>query len=229
MSGIKSGFQVGLRKEENEENLINDSVAGAVLAGGRSKRFGNDKRFLKIGGKTLLEISFEKIKNFKNKVIVVDRHLTDEKIEKLRSEGVQVVRDVLDYMGPAVGIYSALKITQFDGIVFVAVDMPLVPPHFVDFLVKVGYKLRTSFVATRIGRIIYPLPCYVPKSEIEDIEKSIEKKELSLKSIIENSKRKIFLGEKDIEKFGEPQIIFMNINTYEDYENIKRFFGIESG
>jgi len=59
--------------------FIGDKIAGAVLAGGRSVRFGSDKRFIELDGKTLLEISLEKIKRFKNKVVVVDRFLEEIK------------------------------------------------------------------------------------------------------------------------------------------------------
>ena len=42
--------------------MSENNILGVVLAGGKSKRFGNDKTIAKLGNKTLLDHTIEKIK-----------------------------------------------------------------------------------------------------------------------------------------------------------------------
>jgi molybdopterin-guanine dinucleotide biosynthesis protein A len=60
--------------EEGKRILIKD-VAGAILAGGKSRRFGSDKRFFKLNDKTLLEIMCKKLRAvFETKYISTEKN-----------------------------------------------------------------------------------------------------------------------------------------------------------
>ena len=48
-----------------------DNIPGAILAGGQSKRMGQDKFFLQLNGKTLIEYSINKVKKHLQKVIII--------------------------------------------------------------------------------------------------------------------------------------------------------------
>ena len=48
----------------NENNIL-----GVILAGGKSKRFGQDKSEVKLGDKTLIEHTLHKIKSKYSKII----------------------------------------------------------------------------------------------------------------------------------------------------------------
>ena len=48
-----------------------DNILGAILAGGQSKRMGQDKFFLQLNGKTLIEHSIDKVKKHLQKVIII--------------------------------------------------------------------------------------------------------------------------------------------------------------
>ncbi|WP_456366522.1 molybdenum cofactor guanylyltransferase MobA [Thermococcus sp.] len=106
-------------------------MMGAVLAGGRGKRFGGDKLLFKISGKPLISHTIERLKSADSidEVVVV---ASPENAEKLRALGYRVVVDEL-LVGPIGGIYKALSLG--DAFV-VAGDMPLLVPEFVDFMVE---------------------------------------------------------------------------------------------
>ena len=56
--------------------MSENNILGVVLAGGRSKRFGNDKTIAKLGNKTLLDHTIEKIeKNFHEILIVSNNEM----------------------------------------------------------------------------------------------------------------------------------------------------------
>ena len=51
--------------------MSEDNILGAILAGGQSKRMGQDKFFLQLNGKTLIERSIDKVKKHLQKVIII--------------------------------------------------------------------------------------------------------------------------------------------------------------
>ena len=51
--------------------MSEDNILGAIHAGGQSKRMGQDKFFLQLNGKTLIEHSIDKVKKHLQKVIII--------------------------------------------------------------------------------------------------------------------------------------------------------------
>ena len=49
----------------NEHNIL-----GAILAGGKSKRMGEDKLFLNLNNKTLIEHTVNKVKKYLKEIII---------------------------------------------------------------------------------------------------------------------------------------------------------------
>ena len=67
------------------------SVTGIVLAGGKSRRMGEDKRFLAVGAATLLERSLAVMRGIFPEVLIV----TAQDSPPLEIEGVRVCRDLV--------------------------------------------------------------------------------------------------------------------------------------
>ena len=54
--------------------MSENNILGVILAGGKSKRFGQDKTLAKLGNKTLLEHTISKIeKNFKEVLVIENK------------------------------------------------------------------------------------------------------------------------------------------------------------
>ena len=51
--------------------MSEDNILRVILAGGQSKRMGQDKFFLQLNGKTLIEYSIDKVKKHLQKVIII--------------------------------------------------------------------------------------------------------------------------------------------------------------
>ena len=84
-----------------EEN----NILAVVLAGGKSKRFGEDKNQIKLGDKTLLEHVLSKISNKFEEILIVSSH--NQEIKKL--DNVTVIPDCLVDLGPLAGVLSSMK------------------------------------------------------------------------------------------------------------------------
>jgi molybdopterin-guanine dinucleotide biosynthesis protein A len=81
---------------------------------------GQDKALLRVGGRTLVEIAVEKLREFCGEVSIAGNR------EDLR-EFAPVVREQRVDAGPAAGVEAGLKACRQPWAMFVPVDVPLVP------------------------------------------------------------------------------------------------------
>ena len=86
--------------------MNDNNILAVVLAGGKSKRFGEDKNQAKLGNITLLEHVLGKVtKKFKKTLIISNQDLN---IKKLNS--IAIVPDCIQgNLGPLVGVLTAMK------------------------------------------------------------------------------------------------------------------------
>lgn len=103
----------------------------AVLAGGRSKRFGLNKLLYRIDGKPLIMHTVERLL-WAGRIDDVFLVASEENAEKLRHLGFSIITDELS-VGPIGGVYTALGM----GDVFIAAgDMPVIEPGLVDLIIE---------------------------------------------------------------------------------------------
>jgi len=86
--------------------MSENNILGVILAGGKSKRFGEDKTVAKLGNKTLLDHIISKIeKKFKEILIIENK----EKIIRDK-KNVFSTKDIIEgYLGPLVGVLTAME------------------------------------------------------------------------------------------------------------------------
>lgn len=114
-----------------------EPIAGVVVAGGQSRRMGQDKRWLKLwgaDGPTLLEHTVGVVARLCAEVIVV---LNDpEDWPQLRDQTtIQLVSDVFPGGGALGGIYTGLKASHHQHALVVAADMPLLSEALLQWMV----------------------------------------------------------------------------------------------
>jgi len=110
-----------------------------VLAGGKSTRMGSDKAFLAWEDGTLLSHALKLAAAVTSEVrIVGDRH-------KFVGFGT-LIEDIYRDHGPLGGIHAALSGTKTDLNLMLAVDLPLIEPQFLQFMV--GLARDTDAVVT---------------------------------------------------------------------------------
>src|SRR5262245_64122623 len=80
-------------------------VTGVLLAGGKSRRMGEDKRHLLVGEQTLLERSLEILQTVFEKVVIVIAQ-DSPPLERVANP---VVRDIIPNCGRLGGLYIGLK------------------------------------------------------------------------------------------------------------------------
>ena len=85
--------------------MKDNNILAVVLAGGKSKRFGEDKNQTKLGDKTLLEHVLSKISNRYEEILIVSSH--NPETQKIKN--VTVIPDCFDDFGPLAGVLSSMK------------------------------------------------------------------------------------------------------------------------
>ena len=86
--------------------MIENNILGIILAGGKSSRFGEDKSTAKLGNKTLLDHTVNKIENEFNEILVI----SNNKEFNFKNNKIHVAEDCIEgQLGPLVGILTAMK------------------------------------------------------------------------------------------------------------------------
>ena len=199
--------------------MSENNILGVILAGGKSKRFGEDKTIAKLGNKTLLDHTISKIeKNFKEILVIENK----EKVIRDK-KNIFSTKDIIEgQLGPLVGVLSAMKWIKknnysYKWVMTFPCDTPFFDISIIDKFIE-ATKLNDS-------------PLYFVKSE----EKrhnifglwSLKIMETLEADILKNDYRKV---EKWANKIGVKTINitydnidpFFNINTQEDLEEAKK-------
>src|SRR5947209_7267292 len=108
-------------------------VVGAVMAGGRSSRFGRDKALLVVNGETLLQRTVATLREVAADVVVLG---PPERATQV--SGVEVLQDAVPGIGPLGGIYTALRARPGCAALVVAVDMPFLNAVLLRHLVALS-------------------------------------------------------------------------------------------
>ena len=198
--------------------MIENNILGIILAGGKSSRFGEDKSIAKLGDKTLLDHTINKIEKEFNEILVI----SNNKEFNFKNNKIHVVEDCIQgQLGPLVGILTSMKwvISNKKNYKWIA-SFPCDTPFF-DINLTNKLKLKTNNTSKKL------------------IFLNSEKKRhnifgawsIDLAEILENDLKKNFrkveiwadkIGYEsiniNIEKFDK----FLNINTKKDFEKAKK-------
>jgi molybdopterin-guanine dinucleotide biosynthesis protein A len=86
--------------------MIENNILGIILAGGKSSRFGEDKSIAKLGDKTLLDHTINKIEKEFTEILVI----SNNKEFNFKNNKIHVVEDCIEgQLGPLVGVLTAMK------------------------------------------------------------------------------------------------------------------------
>jgi molybdopterin-guanine dinucleotide biosynthesis protein A len=164
-----------------------------ILAGGLSARMGSDKAQLRLGGKTLLA------------------HVKEA--AKAAGLPVRVIRrDRVPRCGPLGGIYTALRTTHADVVLFLSCDMPFVTARL---LRRVALKLTSKNRAVFMGSEQAGFPFALGRSTIKQVEQQIAARQLSIQRLA------LALKARRLQISPRERMALFNVNTREDYERAR--------
>jgi len=188
--------------------IMEDSVTGVILAGGKSSRIGQDKAFIEVGGVRIFDYVFKKCQDIFSEMIIVTNH------PHLYGEyKAIIVTDEIPETGSLGGLYTGLLWANNYHIFCVACDMPFLRPEFIVHLTKKRNNYDAVVPRTKEG--LEPLHAIYSKRCIEPIKKFLERREFKIDRLFPEVKV-IYCEEKEIEQFDPSFTSFININTKRD-------------
>lgn len=203
-------------------------INGIILSGGKSSRMGEDKALLKVGTKSIIEIMIAKLKPFCNKIII-----SADETEKYSQFGYKVVPDKFKNSGPLAGIYSSLLESNTERNFVISCDLPLVSQNIIERLIS---NISTKEIILPVTGEKYHQLCGVySKSVLENVESILNAEvEKRRKGEGENGRGKRNTSVKRLLEVSQVEFVdvtsisgeneFLNMNTAEDFDVIKRYF-----
>ncbi len=184
-------------------------ITAFILAGGKSSRMGTDKAFVTLDGQTLLErvlaVAREVAANVR---IVGDR-------AKFATFAV-VVEDQFRDCGPLGGIHAALRASETELNLILAVDVPYAPPALLQYLLAQAPSAPHALVTVpRTAEGWQPL-CAVYRREFADrAEQALHSGRYRIDALFEAARTNV-IGEQELAIAGFAPESFRNLNTPED-------------
>jgi molybdopterin-guanine dinucleotide biosynthesis protein A len=195
-------------------------VAGYVLAGGGSTRFGRDKALVEVGGTPMLGRMSELVRRVTGQIKIVAAP------GKYEAFGVEIVEDRWPGEGPLGGIITALEDAASSAAppewnLILSCDMPFLTREWLAFLGERAAKSKAQVVFAHSASGPEPLcACWQTDAAAK------------LRSGFERGVRKVtegiallpseVLDEMDWKRFDSTGRLFWNMNTAADYEEARR-------
>ena len=194
-----------------------NNILPVVLAGGKSKRFGEDKSQTQLGSKILIDYILSEIINDFNEVIIV----ANDPIKCLSSNKITKIKDYKKDLGPWGGVLSAMKWVKdnhkkYQWIVTFPSDTPFFKISVLnEFFNKINKKESELFFM-KFNEKRHNIFGLWSMDLIDQLEKDLE-----------NGSRKVEkwandIGVKIINMSYEKEDPFFNINTKEDLKKAEK-------
>ena len=190
---------------------MNNEISAIILSGGKSSRMGENKSFLKLGDKTIIENIISLMNSIFSDVILI----TNEPSE-YRKLNIPIFQDVYKQKGPLAGIHSGLVNSKTDSNFIISCDLPLMSKEVIEYIIN--FKTEKSITLCKADGYIQQLAGIYSKSLIPVIENifTAERKH-SVYALLDKVDSEIIEIEK-LEFYKKD--LFLNMNRPEDYNRI---------
>jgi len=185
-------------------------LTGFLLAGGKSGRMGRDKAFVPFQGKTLLDRALSTLRTVTPEIVLVGPR------DKFAAYGT-VVEDVFPSAGPLAGIHAALRVTDTDLNLLFAVDLPLVTPDLLRYLIGRAENSHALVTVPRTADGWQPLCAIYRKTFADEAESALRQGRNKVDALFTPQIVEV-VTEQQLSAAGFSSGLFKNVNTPDDLE-----------
>ncbi|MBI3289568.1 MAG: molybdenum cofactor guanylyltransferase [Elusimicrobia bacterium] len=194
-----------------------EGVSGAVLAGGRSLRFGSDKASAPWNGSTLVESVSDLLGGlFRLRMIVVK---TPGTLAHLARPDRLIVPDAFTEQHALGGIYSALAAAPTGRVFVCACDMPFLRPELIRALCTASSGFD-AVVPIWQGEL-QPLCAVYSKSCLPPMMRLVSEERLSVRELFPRVRARVF-SEAEVNDVDGEGRSFLDLDTRKDYATAKQ-------
>ncbi len=129
------------------------AVTGAILAGGQSRRMGQDKALVRVRGKSLAHWVAEVLEP-----VVTEVWLVSNSPETHLGLGLPLITDLVPFQGPVGGLATALFHARTPWVLLASVDAPFLSPALAAAMVEAAGKITRLALVCQADLGLEPFP-----------------------------------------------------------------------
>lgn len=204
-------------------------VAGFVLAGGRSSRMGEDKSLVELAGRSLVAHAVDLLR-----AVGMEPHIAGARSDL--SLFAPVIADEHPDRGPLGGVVSGLAQTAGEWAAFVSVDMPLMAPELVAYLVEDARRIGCAVTLAACNGFAQTFPAVVRRDALPMLRDCLKQGTGGCFAAFEAAARERgehlrvlpaeVLAQTGLVRDGRglwPYLWFLNVNTREELDAVVGF------
>ena len=187
-------------------------MTGVILSGGKNRRMGENKAFLRIEGERLIDRTVRLFKAVFREGIIV----TASPLDYL-DQPAAIVTDILPEKGALGGLYTGLFFALDEYAFIAACDMPFLNRAFVEYMIRqtAGYDIVVP--APPDG--LQPLHAVYARRSLPVIRSLLDRNRLQIKELYPSQKL-LKIPPEVLRSFDPEGRMFLNVNTPEDLLNL---------
>ena len=189
----------------------------AIIAGGKSRRMGSDKAFLRLGGKTLIQ----RVIDAGARLNPAETIIIANDADAFARFNLPVYPDVLPDKGSLGGIYSALYHAKTEFTLNLACDMPFVNPRLLRYMASL-IDDEIDIIAPRVNGYPQALHAFYRRTCMTPIRRQIDANRLKIIRFYD-SMRVRYIDEAEYAPFDRDGLSFENLNTPDELARARRY------
>lgn len=189
--------------------MSKNKIAGIVLAGGQSKRFGSPKAFATKMGKPFYQYSLDALHPYVDEIVLVTNENLYSTFAQCIMEKVVIDENQFQGKGPMTGLYTGMKAIEAEWYFVLPIDVPFVQPSVISALIEQIDPVFDMIMPTVNGRN-QPLIALYNQSMKKLLYQNLMENNTALRKLLHQANVK-FIKRTDVTSF-------ININYSHDYE-----------
>jgi molybdopterin-guanine dinucleotide biosynthesis protein A len=184
---------------------------GVILAGGAASRYGGRPKGLeRVGGRRVIDRVAESLRDAADTLLLI----ANDPTAREWLPDIPLAADVRANCGSLGGIHAAIVHAR-QPVLVVAWDMPFVPAALLRALREAGTRADAALPESGSRRGVEPLCAYYSPTCVPAIERRLDASDMRVVSFFEDVHVER-LPEREVRRFGDPAVLFMNVNTPDD-------------
>jgi molybdopterin-guanine dinucleotide biosynthesis protein A len=188
-----------------------------ILAGGLSKRFGQDKCLIRLADKPLLLHAVNRVSSVVDEIAVVVGSVSQKAMftDLLKSKA-KVFVDKCDVHSPLIGVLTGFESINAGHSLLLPCDTPFVSKQIASLLLDLCVGKGATIPRWPNGYIEPLQSAYHVKSAVKAAQRALDEGKLKLSSMINNISGVRYISTGVLQQFDPKLLTFFNVNTPAD-------------
>jgi len=188
----------------SERLYASADCAAVIFAGGRSRRFGEDKAFFEINGTSMIELVANVLHNHFEAVLVAGGDP-----DRMAALNLTCYPDPVPDKGALGGIYNALVHSDAASVFCCGCDMPLIKGEVIQTIIQ--NAVDEDILLPMIGDVHQPLHAVYRRSLFGSIERLVHSDDAYLPQLIKQAQTRL-LDDSVFSGIADYQLSFVSFN-----------------